>query len=413
MASAEEAVADGQPTFDLALIDTQDLDARACVTTIRAEAGARTPRFVLVSTIARGESALAKEGFDGSITKPVRQEDLFACVARVTGRSAVPMPPDADDTACRERTAVARARILVAEDNRVNREVVTTMLDSLGCQVEVVVDGAEAVEAVQRNTHDLIFLDCEMPNLDGYQTALEIRKLEDQHRVPSENTVRPSGRIPIVALTAHTSSSDRARGLENGMDDYVTKPLSLQKLRGVVARWVESRPESSEPASPATPPDSTGNTPDDAPISEAALEPILELDRLSGGSVFARVVKIFLQEAPDTLEDLQTAAHAGDAEGIAKAAHALKSASRNVGAESLATLCQELEALGRHGTSEGAEAMATRADALYLTVKTALEARLERDQRGVRLSRGPVPHVRSCSIGVCARPANVGSPPCG
>jgi two-component system sensor histidine kinase/response regulator len=119
---------------------------------------------------------------------------------------------------------------------------------------------------------------------------------------------------------------------------------------------------------------------DESPISEKALERTLELDRIRGGGVFARVVRAFLTEAPATLADLRTAARKGDAAGMARSAHALRSASLNVGAESMATLCKEVESLGKNGNAEdaAASASATRLDELYPAVKTSLEDRLER-----------------------------------
>ena len=363
---------------DVVLIDTHALDGLALVREIRADEATKSLPVVLVSKIGRGQAALKKTGVDGSLTKPVRQAELLACVARVTGRSAVSIPPgDQEAVGSDPEEAVAGARILVAEDNGVNREVAMTMLELLKCRVDVVVDGAEALEAVRRERYDLAFLDCQMPNLDGYETAREIRRLEQKGQVGTEGAVGRIGHLPIVALTAHSAPADRDRCLESGMDDYLSKPYTLQMLLGVLGKWVGSRvgsaalppsPTSVHPGSDAT---------DDAPISEAALEQILELDRLSGGGVFARVARIFLKEAPTTLEDLRAGVREGDVVRVARAAHELKSASFNVGAVPLATVSQELEALAKNGTSEGLASFANRLDELYVAVKAALEARLE------------------------------------
>ena len=128
------------------------------------------------------------------------------------------------------------------------------------------------------------------------------------------------------------------------------------------------------------------NRTDTAAISEAALEQILELDRLNGGGVFARFAHTFLEAVPITLESVRTAVRQSDAAGIATAAHALKGASLNVGAEAMASVSQELEALGKSGTSEGAAALAAKLDELYVAVKDALESRLDQTRR-----QDPVP----------------------
>lgn len=383
---AEEALAglrakvEEGPPFDVVLIDPQGLDMPALVGEIRADEASKALPLVLVSTVGRDKEALAKEGLDGLLTKPVRQEELFSCVAAVTGRSTVSVPPGTE-AGSHVPMAVAGARILLAEDNRVNREVAKTRLEHLKCRVDVVVNGVEAVEAVQREEYDLVLLDCEMPQLDGYGATRQIRDLEQQGKVKTGGREGDLGHLPIVALTAHTSPADRARGLESGMDDYVNKPFTIRQLREAIGQWVGGGVESAtQPLSPASA-HPEGSPLDESLISQAALKETLELDRLSGGGVFARVVRIFLDETPITLEDLRTAVRDGDAPNIARAAHALKSASLNVGAESMSVLCKELEALGKSGTTDGAASLATRLDELYLAVKATLEMWLEQNQR--------------------------------
>ena len=388
VSGAEEALAELRtrmeqgPRCDLALIDPQGLDVPALVREIRADEASKSLPLVLVSTVGRDKEALAKEGFDGLLTKPVRQEELFSCVAAVTGRSTVSCPPGTE-AGSHDLTVVAGARILLAEDNRVNREVAKTRLEHLKCRVDIVVNGVEAVEAVQRERYDLVLLDCEMPQLDGYAATRQIRDLEQQGKVKTGGREGDLGHLPIVALTAHTSPADRARGLEGGMDDYVTKPFTIRQLREAIGQWVRGGVESATP--PPSPAPASGHPEgsplDESLISQAALKETLELDRLSGGGVFARVVRMFLDETPITLEDLRTAVRDGDAVGIARAAHALKSASLNVGAESMSVLCKELEALGKSGTTDGAASLATRLDELYLAVKATLEMWLEQKQR--------------------------------
>ena len=368
--------------FDLALIDTQGLDGLAFAREIRAAEATKSLPLVLVSTVERAKAELRKAGVDALLSKPVNQAALFACVAKVTGRLNVFIPRDHQEAVKSEGLeGVTGARVLLAEDHPVNRQVATTMLETLKCRVEVVVDGAQAVAAVQRERYDLIFLDCQMPKLDGYEAARQIRRLEQQDKVGFAGAAGRSGRLPIVALTAYTAPADRARSLESGMDEFVTKPFTLQTLRDVLEKRLQDRvkaaslppsPVSAHPRSDAT---------DDAPISEAALEQILELDRLNGGGVFTSFARTFLEAMPITLANLWTAVREDDAVGVARAAHALKGATRSVGAEKMAAVSQELEALGKSRTTEGAAPLATKLDGLYLEVKAALEARLEQAHR--------------------------------
>ena len=169
------------------------------------------------------------------------------------------------------------------------------------------------------------------------------------------------------------------------MDDFVSKPFTLQTLRGILERWVASRvgpaPSTPPPAVADPVSDSERDSVGDAPFSDAAIEEILELDRLNGGGVFARFAQTFLETVPVTLEKLQAAVRADDAAGIARAAHALTGASLNVGAEPLAAASRELRALVDSGTTEGASALSTKIEDCYLAVKSALESRLEQEER--------------------------------
>jgi signal transduction histidine kinase/CheY-like chemotaxis protein len=145
--------------------------------------------------------------------------------------------PACESPAAAPAAAAAAARagegteVLLAEDNEVNQKVVARLLERLGCRVSVVQDGLEAVEAAARGHYDVIFMDCQMPRMDGYEAAQRIREMGGA-----------AGQTPIVALTAHAMASDRARCLEAGMSDYVTKPVSLESLREALERAAAGRP---------------------------------------------------------------------------------------------------------------------------------------------------------------------------
>ena len=379
----EEALtAIGRETFDVILIDTQSLDGPSLTKEIRSGETTSSIPVIEVTPVERSTDELVSLGVDGFLRKPPKDEELLACVARVTGRLDVAVSSDEQEDANSDvDQAVAGARVLVAEDHPVNREVTTTLLKTLKCRVDTAVDGVGAVEAVQREAYDLVLLDCEMPNLDGYEAARQIRRLEQQGQVGSTGT-KVSGRLPIVAVTAHVAPRDRARSVESGMDDFLSKPFTLQRLRGVLGRWVAGHVESAAGGSPSqvsANPSGSSASADDAPISEAAIEQILELDRLNGGGVFSGFARTFLDAVPVTLEQLRTAVRDNDADGIARTAHALTGASLNVGAEPMAAASRELRALVDSGTTEGASALATQLDDLFLAVKAALEAKLEQD----------------------------------
>jgi CheY-like chemotaxis protein len=134
-------------------------------------------------------------------------------------RAAANEPPP--DTA-----ALAELRVLVAEDNPVNQKVATAMLTKLGCTVDIAANGREAVETLTENTYDIVFMDCQMPEMDGFEATREIRRREEQ-----------LGHVPIVAMTANAMQGDRERCLEAGMDDYLPKPINREALRELLGQW--------------------------------------------------------------------------------------------------------------------------------------------------------------------------------
>ena len=315
---------------------------------------------------------------EAAIGKPVRQTELRDCLVSVTGR-AVTVSEDVGfggNSDPRSQAAVG-SRILVTEDNEVNQKVATMLLESLGCQVDVVPDGAMAVAAVRRRRYDLVFMDCQMPKLDGYQATRQIRLLEEGGSIPQEGRKGTTGRLPVVALTAHSMPSDRARSLDSGMDDFLSKPFTRGGLREVLERWLTEGVEGETPMeSPTVEVSETSDGSDDQ-ICDAVLEQIHELDRRSGGNGFERLVHIYLKKAEALMGDLRVSIGECDAEGIARAAHSLKSASYQLGAEKMGAVCADLEALGRRGVTDGAQLLGAELDRLHPAVAKALQARLD------------------------------------
>jgi CheY-like chemotaxis protein len=342
---------------------------------------------------------LEAAGIDGAVGKPTNRQELFACVARVTGRLDVTISEEdrkqletdawggAKDHRVETRAAadaeeseklLSGTKVLLAEDHPVNRQVATTMLETLKCQVDVVVDGAQAAEAVQLGAYDIVFLDCQMPNVDGYEATRQIRRLEQQGQVRCDGEKTRSGHLPIVALTAHTAAADQALAFESGMDDFVSKPFSLQTLRGALMKWVSKEAQDVKLESDLHAPGPDLDVEGDTLINEASIQQILELDRLNGGGVFARFAHTFLDAVPVTLQEIQGAVGRTDASALANSAHALKGVCLNLGAESMAAVSRELEMLGKSGTTEGADSLLTKLDELYLDVKAELAERLEK-----------------------------------
>jgi two-component system sensor histidine kinase/response regulator len=223
--------------FDLAILDCQmpEMDGVMLARAIKAdEAIHGVPLIMLTSLGQHHEEELRAAGLVMRLTKPVKQACLRESLARVLGSSslrAIVAPRAAAATSARHR-----ARVLVAEDNRVNQKVVLLQLSQLGYSADAVANGAEAIDALARVAYDIVLMDCQMPELDGYDAARLIREHEASGR----------RRLPIIAMTAHALAGDREKCLQAGMDDYISKPVRVAELETVLARWDAAR--ASQPA---------------------------------------------------------------------------------------------------------------------------------------------------------------------
>ncbi len=228
---AEREVADaalrGKP-FDVVVIDVDPGGAhqKALARSIGTDTDRGSPRVVALTPPGRGVRDLDK-GVDGWVTKPVHQAALFDCLTSLLGVAADGQ--DEGPPAPSPARSAARGRLLVVEDNLVNQKVALAMLTRLGYTCDVALDGREALVALGAAHYDAVLMDCQMPNMDGYEATAAIRLVESMRDVP------------IVAMTASAMASDRERCLAVGMDDYVSKPVDPELLASVVERWVGSR----------------------------------------------------------------------------------------------------------------------------------------------------------------------------
>lgn len=187
---------------------------------------------IILLTSPGGVTSIARPGTlgDGSLRKPVQAASLFQLMWRVGMNGTEDAPSKASASTARATIAAGERRItgrvLLVEDNPVNQRIAVHALQRLGMVVDAAVNGQEALDAVSKTRFDLIFMDCQMPGMDGYEATRHLRNLE------------VGSRTPVIALTAHAMQGDRERCLEAGMDDYLTKPFNLPSLRQIVERWM-------------------------------------------------------------------------------------------------------------------------------------------------------------------------------
>jgi PAS domain S-box-containing protein len=357
LAQARDA---GDP-FLAAILDMQmpDMDGTGVARAIKADETLKDTRLVLLTSLGqRGDARQMEEiGFSAYLMKPARQSDLFDSLSAVL--AGAPVSRGARHIVTRHAVREMRRgaiRILLAEDNVTNQQVALGILRKLGLRADAVGDGAEAVRALETIPYDLVLMDVQMPEMDGFEATARIR--DPRSAVLNHH-------VPIIAMTAHAMQGDRDRCLEAGMDDYVTKPISPQALASALDRWLPWEEPNVAPhpaavrASGARPAPafgaSTAGTGPARPGTESGSEvPVFDsaamMDRLMGDQELARiVVGGFLEDAPRLIEALRNGLAAGDATGTIRGAHNMRGASATVGGEALRAVAWEMEKAGTAG----------------------------------------------------------------
>ncbi|MGZ8423256.1 MAG: response regulator, partial [Nitrospira sp.] len=223
---------------DVIILDSHmpGMDGMALAQAIKTDPRIASVQTILLTSMAqRGDAKLAQSvGIAGYLTKPVRQAHLYACLRLVMGRADdsqghVASAPPVTRHQVTETEARSRGRVLVVEDNAVNQMVAVRLLQNLGYKSDVAANGLEAIEALLRLPYDLVLMDCQMPELDGYEATRRIRELERTGELKKQT--------PIIALTANVMPDDRGRCTRAGMDDCVTKPVSVEQFTRVLDTW--------------------------------------------------------------------------------------------------------------------------------------------------------------------------------
>ena len=327
------------------------------------------------------------------LRKPIRQAELHRILTTIMSEQAI--VPDSASPEPQPEWRQFHGHVLVAEDNAVNQELVRTFLEMFGCRVDLIANGREALTATARTSYDLVLMDCQMPEMDGFEATRRIRDMEAGHE-HSTFEVRRSDlepqrlplaarHVPIVALTAHALESDREQCLAAGMDDYLSKPFTREQLQVVLERWLTGTSHGSEPGpcknGDSKPSQANGSHPvanaEMASIDQRALDAIRALQRPGKPDVLGKMIGLYLDTAPGILNTMRAAVKAGDAQAVYQAAHRLKSSSADFGAQTLAACCQQLETMGRNDSLGRAAVCFGKLETEYASVIAALTAEFE------------------------------------
>ncbi|MDX6546954.1 MAG: two-component system, sensor histidine kinase and response regulator [Gaiellales bacterium] len=313
--------------YGLVVLDSKmpQMSGVQLATAIRSDRSLDGIRLLMLTSSGTGRAAAREAGVDGFVTKPVRQTALLGEIMRVLDTS-VSRPPDRQPAAGVDRTDVARRpSVLVAEDNPINQLVARRLLEKRGCQVDIASDGRDALDRHAHGHYEIIFMDCQMPALDGYQTTVEIRTREGSEH-----------HTPIIAMTAQTMKGDRERCLTAGMDDYLSKPLDATLLDEVLLRTL--RPVQSRPDAGSAPSEVVESGVDSSVLDRAQLD-----EACDGDDEFRQeLVASFRGHTHDAVAELCHALETNDLEAAQLVAHKLTGSSGTLGAKRLSDVTRQI-----------------------------------------------------------------------
>ncbi|MBI5393822.1 MAG: response regulator [Verrucomicrobia bacterium] len=351
----------GDP-FLIAILDAQmpEMDGEMLARAIKADPAIGQPVLLMLTSLGRRDNAarLREAGFADCLSKPVHFSQLTQTLANLWGsRYDAPTGGQSEVTPATrkfpttERPAPKRihARVLVVEDNIANQKVASRILEKLGCRVDVAANGVEAVKLSRNLPYDVILMDCQMPEMDGYQATAEIRRSEG-----------PNQKAPIIAMTANAMQGDREKCLAAGMNDYIAKPVRPDNISEALEHWAPRTVRAAQPAagssaappslpSPAAPPETLAPA-----LDPATMVQLRALGDDGNPGFLTDLFRTYQQDAASRLPALREAAEKNDVAKLKQAAHALKGSSVNLGARRLAGLCARLETLASDGSTTGA-----------------------------------------------------------
>lgn len=368
-----EAVARNDP-YAIAILDAQLSGAGAVnlARTIKADPLISATRLLLLTPPGPGHDTaiLRGVGIGAFLTKPWEPAALVDRLSRLASTSSPHETRfwlnrrDAGVAASHAKPAQTHRRlhILVAEDNAINQRVAIGLLEKLGYRAEAVANGQEVLKAVELVSYDIILMDCQLPELDGYKATMEIRRRESTRR-----KVGPVNPIYIIAMTAHAMPGAREKCLAAGMDDYISKPVYIDTLEKILRKALTRVDDAS--GSPVPEPGRNAAL----TLDTEMLQNLRELRQPGKGDPFRELVEMFLRETPDRLREMQVSAARYDAVSMESLAHGLRGCASSVGASRLAELCAELEEHARTGAIQTASRLLIPVEDEFTKVASALE----------------------------------------
>jgi CheY-like chemotaxis protein/HPt (histidine-containing phosphotransfer) domain-containing protein len=341
-------------------VQMPEMDGFTLARSIKADPAIASTRLVVLTSMGQALSAqeLRNAGIVAYLVKPVKQSHLFDCLMNAIGKSATETffayPASSQPVSTSPTPHRERPRILLAEDNIINRKVALGQLQKLGYAADTVANGLEVVAALQRLSYDIILMDCHMPKMDGYEATQAIRKKEeslDQSRLPKSP-------VHIIAITANAMQGDAEKCFAVGMNDYISKPMGLPDLQAALERWLPAvRIDSTSGNDRIGDAEVLGRGISNARIErEEAPVDIECLTEAAGNDPeqLRELIELYLQNSSELMKDLEIAIQTGTSGEVETLAHKYVGASASCGMTAILGSLRELEQMGRSNELTGA-----------------------------------------------------------
>ena len=360
--------------FDLVILDRDmpGLEDAELAKAARSNPDITTNNIIVMAPITNLENSVHEEllGAGRIVPKPVRYSVLREHILEALEKQPKVSVLFPDDARPEEEEAQCSLRVLLVEDSEVNQLLATDMLEHMGCEVQNAANGVEALALLKRNRYDLVLMDCQMPEMDGYEATREIRKLETANLADHQP-------MPVIALTGHALEGSRERCLEAGMNDFLTKPFRYEQLRAMIEKWKSQDPGKGEETTFQTVrhEDNTEGAPT---LDKNVIDSLRLLDPESRSNLLNRMIDIYFEHTPTLLRALRAGAKEGKLSDLKTAAHDLKSSSAGLGGMRIYALCRELEEMSSNGQIQGAESIVAQVELEYERFSSAIY-----DLRGV------------------------------
>ena len=378
--------------YDFVLVDMHmpETDGLDLARAIQADPSLAGTRVAMLSSALHSPDpeTLRQAGILFCLAKPVKKSQLYDFLARAVSAPTLDRAePSPSHVPVRSRPTdfqiLHPARLLVAEDNEINQRLLIRLLGKFGYTADVANNGLEVLAATERTRYDLILMDCQMPEMDGYEATRLLR----ERATPSRSNSASEARTIIVAVTANAMKGDRENCLQSGMDDYLSKPIDEAELRDILHRWLPNRPTAA-PKTGSPPRDLGQSSPADGgvhpqPETATALHPhppvdIRRLEKVNFGDPkqIREIVAMYLTQATDLMAKLQTAIDAHSVADVESAAHKLVGSSANCGMTWVVPPLRALEQMSQSGQLAGAEALLAEAAEKLQATKQYLDSYL-------------------------------------